>query len=148
MRPGLLTPPLFLLLSLPFSLFDLPLDPLLLLPLPLFLLDSLLVLPFYALLLVPRLPLHAELLFLVLVLLLSLHLEDLLSLLLPRLSNLTAHTLVLRSDRLVDEEGRDVGEKEGHDGRADKREVDPDETVHVGHALLIEATQPTGAFRI
>ncbi len=116
LRPGLFTPPLFLLLPLSLSLFGLPLDPLLFLPLPLFLIDPLLILPFYTLLLISRLPLQSKLLFLLLVLLLSLDLEDLLSLILPRLSDLRPHTLVLRSDRLVDEEGRDVGEKEGNDG--------------------------------
>ena len=116
LRPGLLTPPLFLLYPLSLGLLGLPLDPLLFLPLPLFLLDPLLVLPLYPQLLSLRLPLQAEVLLPLLVLLLSLDLEDLLSLLLPGLSDLRPHTLVLRGDRLVDEEGRDVGEEDGDNG--------------------------------
>jgi microcin C transport system permease protein len=48
---------------------------------------------------------------------------------------------VLRGYRFVDEEGRQVAEGNSYDGRADQREVDPDEAVHVGHALLIEAAE-------
>jgi hypothetical protein len=116
LRSGLLTPPLFLLYPLSLGLFGLLLDPLLFLPLPLFLVDPLLVLSLYALLLGLRLPLQSELFLSLLVFLLSLDFEDLLSLLFPGLSYLRPHTLVLQSNRLVDEEGRDVREEDGNNG--------------------------------
>ena len=48
----------------------------------------------------------------------------------------------------MDKKSRNIGEEYGDNGRTNEREVDPDETVHVWHALLIETAQPRGALRV
>ena len=147
-RPFLLSPvslslslPLIFLLPYPFSLFSLLPEPLLLLPLSLLFSEPLLILSLDPVLLSLGSTLDTELLEAFLSLLFLLLGEDLLSLELPGLSDFGTDAQVLRGYRFVDEEGRQVAEGNSYDGRADQREVDPDEAVHVGHALLIEAAE-------